>query len=187
MKKILFINACVRPQSRTLVLAKHLLGRLEGDIEELCLERECIAPLHWERLQLRDKLAAQGDFSNPIFRYAVQFAAADEIVIAAPYWDLSFPATVRTYIEAVSVVGLTFHYTPENVSEGLCKAQRLHYVTTAGGTIAPFNLGYDYIKALGNTFYGIPQVLCYTAENLDLVGNNPDEIMARAIAEIDAK
>lgn len=184
MKNILFINACVRPRSRTLVLAKELMGRLEGEITEVNLEREAMVPLDWERLQLRDGLAAKNDFSHTIFRYARQFAAADEIVIAAPYWDLSFPATVRTYIEAVSIVGLTFHYTPENVPEGLCEGKKIHYVTTAGGTIAPFNLGYDYIKAIATTFYGISQVLCYSAENLDLVGNNPDEIMAKAIADM---
>lgn len=184
MKKILFVNACVRPQSRTLILAKELLKKLEGEITELNLEREGIAPLNWESLQLRDGLAAKQDFSHDIFRYARQFAAAEEIVIAAPYWDLSFPATVRTYIEAISVVGLTFHYTPENIPEGLCKAQKIHYVTTAGGTIASFNLGYDYIKAIATTFYGIPQIHCYSAEDLDLLGNNPEEIMDKALGAI---
>lgn len=186
MKQILFINACVRPQSRSLILAKELLGKLEGEVTELNLEREAMVPLNWERLQLRDGLAAQRDFSHDIFRYARQFAAADEIVIAAPYWDLAFPASLRTYIEAICVVGLTFRYTPENIPVGLCKAEKLHYVTTAGGTIAPFNLGYDYIKALAETFYGIPRMQFYSAENLDLVGNNPDEIMAEAIEEIRA-
>lgn len=186
MKNILFINACVRPQSRSLILAKELLVKLEGEVTELNLERETMAPLNWERLQLRDGLAAQKDFSNDIFRYARQFAAADEIVIAAPYWDLASPASLRTYIEAICVVGLTFRYTPENIPQGLCRAKKIHYVTTAGGRIAPFNLGYDHIKAIGTTFFGVPQVICYSAENLDLVGNNPDEIMAKAIAEIRA-
>ena len=35
---ILFVNACVRRQSRTLRLAKNLLKRLDGEIKEVCLE-----------------------------------------------------------------------------------------------------------------------------------------------------
>ena len=40
MKKILFVNACVRPESRTMILARHLLAKLEGEIEELDLGAE---------------------------------------------------------------------------------------------------------------------------------------------------
>ncbi|MEG0752609.1 MAG: NAD(P)H-dependent oxidoreductase [Angelakisella sp.] len=184
MKKILFINASVRPHSRTLILAKEVLDRLEGSVEEVNLEQAGILPLTWERLQVRDAHAAEKDFSHPIFQYARQFAAADEIVLAAPYWDLSFPATVRTYIEAVCVVGLTFHYTADNVSEGLCRAKKLHYVTTAGGSIGQNNLGYDYIKTIAQTFFSIPEFRFYSAENLDLPGMNPEEILQKAIAEI---
>ena len=36
---ILFINACVRRQSRTLILARRLLDTLDGEIKEVQLER----------------------------------------------------------------------------------------------------------------------------------------------------
>ena len=32
---ILFVNACVRENSRTKLLAEHLLGKLSGDIKEV--------------------------------------------------------------------------------------------------------------------------------------------------------
>lgn len=35
MKKILYINACVREKSRTDALARYLLSRLSGDVEEV--------------------------------------------------------------------------------------------------------------------------------------------------------
>ena len=35
--KILFINACVRPESRTMKLSRHLLNRLDGEITEIDL------------------------------------------------------------------------------------------------------------------------------------------------------
>ena len=42
MSNILFVNACVRPQSRTLKLAKHVLSKLNGDVQEVNLEKENI-------------------------------------------------------------------------------------------------------------------------------------------------
>lgn len=184
MKNILFINACVRPESRTLILAKQVLAKMEGNIEEVNLERAEIMPLNWKTLQERDAYVHNRDFSAPMFQYAKQFVEADEIVIAAPYWDLTFPATVRIYFEAVTVCELSFRYTAQGSPEGLCRAKRIVYVTTAGGSISHYNLGYDYIKALAQTFYGIPTMICYKAENLDIVGADVNKIMRNAINEI---
>ncbi|MCC0661889.1 MULTISPECIES: NAD(P)H-dependent oxidoreductase [unclassified Clostridioides] len=184
MSKILFLNACVRPESRTYILAQHVLDKMDGIIEEVKLEREQIMPLNWETLQKRDIYSQNHDFSAPMFRYAHQFVDADEIVIAAPYWDLTFPASIRIYFEAVTVCGLSFKYASDGTAQGLCKAKRIIYVTTAGGLISEYNLGYDYIKALCHIFYGIPEVICYKAENLDIKGANVKAIMENSIKEI---
>lgn len=134
MDSILYINACVRHQSRTKDLAETVLNCLPGRVEELNLEKEGIRPLTREVLELRDRLLAERHFDAPELSYARQFADSDVIVFAAPYWDLSFPASVKAYMEAVNVCGITFRYTQEGVPVGLCKAKRLIYVTTAGGT-----------------------------------------------------
>lgn len=185
MKKILFVNACVRPQSRTAILAKHVLERLDGDVQELNLEREDIKPLNLERLQRRDSLGRAKSFSDDIFRYARQFAEAETVVIAAPYWDLSFPAMVKTYFEAVTVQGLTFYYTEEGIPKGLTNVKRVIYVTTAGGSIGELNLGFDYVKALCQGLYGIEDVVCHKAELLDIVGADVEGILKKTIDEID--
>lgn len=114
-----------------------------------------------------------------MFRYAREFRKADEIVIAAPYWDMSFPASLKCYLEAVSVVGLTFHYLPDGTPEGLCRAQRLTYVTTAGGYIGENNFGYDYVKAIAGLF-GIAQTKEIRAEALDIVGADVEGILRQA-------
>ena len=49
MNKILFINACVRPNSRTLNLAKAFLEKQEGEIEIINLKPEPL--LLYELLQ----------------------------------------------------------------------------------------------------------------------------------------
>ncbi len=49
-------------------------------------------------------------FDAPVYALARQFRAADAVAVAAPFWDLSYPAALRTYIEYISANGLTYHY-----------------------------------------------------------------------------
>lgn len=184
MDKILFVNACVREGSRTLRIARHVLEKLQGAIKEVDLQREGILPLDRERLEKRDLSARRNEWDDPIFRHARRFAAADQIVIAAPYWDLMFPALLKVYLEAVTVCGLTFHYTPEGRPEGLCNARRLIYVTTAGGPTTGTDFGFEYVRTLSSTFYGIPEIRCFRAEGLDIWGNDPEAILAATVEEI---
>ena len=182
---ILFIDACMRPDSRTRRLAKHLLAQLDDTVETLVLEREeDLRPLNGSALARRDAAVAAEDFSDPMFRYARQFAAADTVVLAAPYWDLSFPAVVRTYLEAITVPHLTFRYAEDGRPQGLCRAKRLIYVMTSGGPVF-CDFGYRYVEALAGALYGIEEVRLLSAENLDIVGNDPEAILARAMENAD--
>ena len=179
MEKILFINACVRPLSRTLDLAKYVLSKLSGRVEEVKLYNEQLLPLGLEGIGIRDKADKTKDFSNPVFALAKQFANANTIVIAAPYWDLMFPAVVKNYLENITVNGLTFDYGKDGKPLGLCKAKRLIYVTTSGGPIK-FNFGYDYISALAKNFYGINDVQLVKAEGLDIYGADVSSILEKS-------
>ena len=58
--KILFVNACVREHSRTLLLARHLLSRIPAEVTEIRLEEESMEPLTKERLAMRDCLLLLG-------------------------------------------------------------------------------------------------------------------------------
>lgn len=185
MKKTLFINACVRPESRTYILAQHVLKKIGGQVEELNLEKENINPLNSKGLEIRDKYGQKGDFSHEIFKYARQFSEAERIVVAAPYWDLSFPAMIKIYFEAVTVQGLTFYYTQEGIPKGLCKAEKLIYVTTAGGPMEGMNFGFEYVDALCRSFYGIKDTKCFKAELLDIVGADVEGILKKTVDEIE--
>ena len=135
-------------------------------------------------LRRRDSLIASGAFGDPMFALARQFAEADRIVIAAPYWDLSFPAALKQYFEQINVLGITFRYTPQGFPEGLCKAKSLCYVTTAGGGYVPQEFGYGYVKALAEGFYGITDVRLVMASGLDIVGADPEKIINDTVAGI---
>ena len=185
MKKTLFLNACVRHESRTKRLADHLLERLDGQVEEVNLEFERPAPLDLHALEEREKLLESCAYDDKMFRYARQFATADIIVIAAPYWDLSFPASLKNYIERINAIGITFDYNEAGEPYGLCAAEKLYYITTAGGKILSDDYGFGYIQALCERFYEIPELHYYKAENLDLVGAEVEGILQEAMQNID--
>ncbi len=177
---ILLINACVREASRTRRLADKLLAKLGGQVEETRVH-EIAFPLADEAfLAKRDRLIADEAFSNPLFDLARQFAEAETIVIAAPYWDLSFPAALKQYFEQINVVGITFRYTEEGIPVGLCRADRLYYVTTAGGVYVPEEFGFGYVKALAQNFYGIQNVRLIQAAGLDIDGADVETILKSA-------
>ena len=120
---MLFVDACVRENSRTRALVKKVLG--ENVYETVELEKENILPMNNETLKLRDSLIAKGEFENPLFKYANQFKNAETIVIAAPYWDLLFPASLRAYIEQICVSGITFRYSEQGFPVSLPKQRSL--------------------------------------------------------------
>ncbi len=182
----LYIHACPREDSRTRRLAQALLDNLrvrseqstehESEYQELDLTAAGFQPLNADRLAYRTAEIEAGRFDDPIFDAAKQFASADTIVIAAPFWDLSFPALLKIYLENIYVTGIVSKYGEDGRPVGLCKAQKLYYVTTAGG---PFDgrFSFDYITALAKTAFGIPETVLVKAEMLDIVGNDPEKIL----------
>ena len=185
MDKILFINSCIRPESRTFLLAKHLLSKLSGHVEEVNLEKEAIPALTGDTLKYRQELLTAEKFDDPMLRYARQFKDADIIVIAAPYYDLSFPSNLKNYLESICCVGLTFFYDENEEAQTHTKAKKLYYVSTGGGILKK-QFGFEYVKALVGEFFHIHDVQGFFAEKLDLIGADPERIMRDALAEIDS-
>jgi len=180
---ILYINSCVRNDSRTHKIAKAVLRKLGGEYTEIYLPDKNLQPLSSEMLEKRMKLTEQGDYSDAMFNYAKQFAAADTIVISAPFWDLSFPAILKIYIENIYVTGIVSEYAPDGSPHGLCKAKELIYITTAGGPyVSDYSFG--YIKELAEKYMGIPKTKLIKAEMLDVEGFDAEKIVQDAIKSI---
>lgn len=175
---ILFINACIRKNSRTLVLAKNVMNDMLGEITEIKLNTEDIEALDRASLKKREQLIDEGKLDDPMLRYARQFAEAEEIIIAAPYWDMSFPAKLKIYLEQIAVTGITFKYVAGRPT-GLCKAKKLIYVTTSGGPII-YDFGFTYVKALAEKFFGIKKIVAVRAMNLDVEMISAKDLLRRA-------
>ena len=152
------------------------------DIEIVELSTLGLRSLDAEALAERERLIAEHKYDAEAFRLARQFRDADEIIIAAPYWDLSFPSLLKTYFEHICVSGLTFGYT-EKGSEGYCRATELLYFSTCGGFIGEQHLGFTYVESLGRML-GIDNCRAYTIEGLDIDPSKREHLLAQAIRQL---
>lgn len=182
---LLFVNACMRgDESNTLSLCReYLAAHPEADVQEVNLAELNLKPFDGDMVAYRTEKQEAEAWDDPIFDLAHQIANADEVLIGAPYWDLSFPATLKIYIEHCSVCGLTFHYTEDARCEGLCKAKKTTYITTSGGIIGDRNFGYDYLCGIGQMF-DLGEMRFVSAEGLDIIGADVEGILEKAREEI---
>lgn len=173
MKRVLFVDCCIRrEESRTKKIASHFLNELKNnggyEIDTICLMDEGISYLSGDFFEEREKLLKSKQLDHPRFQYARDFASYDKIVVAAPFWDLSFPALLKAYIENLCVEGITFQC-DETGCFGTCKADNMLYITTRGDnfTDSPLEMGSRYMEAMC-IFFGIDTYDCIAAEGLDL-------------------
>ena len=184
--KLLFIDGCVSqrgPASRTRALAEAFLSAFReshpgAEVETVTLEALDLKPFLPAALNQRDELASVGAFGAPVFGLARQFQAADKIAAAAPFWDMSFPAVMRIYIEHISANGLCYHYEAGGC-HGDCRADRLAYLTTSGDLERPESLGVLYWKQLSKMF-GVPRFDYVFAGGLDVDPAKAPELLEAA-------
>ena len=162
--KLLFVDCCISQRgadSRTRAVADAFLDTFRAnhpgaEVETVTPEQLlALKPFDVERLNDREALAGAGALDAPVFDLARQFRGADAVVVAAPYWDLSYPAALRTYVEYISAVGLTYHYEADGC-HGDCKAQRLVYLTSGGDFEHEDSVGVIHWRQLCSLF-GIPR------------------------------
>lgn len=189
MRNVLYVDCCIRREnSRTKCLADAFLSALPADcrVEHLDLMAEDLSYFKESYFAQREQLLAAGERDHPRFRYAHQFAEADLIVMAAPFWDLAFPALLKVYIEQVSVDGITFGSTEAGL-QGLCRASHLVFLTTRGGfyTGDAMEMGSRYLDAL-HTFFGIGAYTCIAADGMDVAGFDAEASLAAAMQKAKA-
>jgi len=182
MKRVLYIDACIRKdESRTKRISDALINELEKshlyEIERVDVEALNIQPLNLERLNKRSEMLAKGYTDDKMFDLAKQYASADYIVVSAPYWDMNTPALLKIYFENVSVAGITFKVDSSGDCIGICKAEKLIYITTRCMNIKDGSIleqGGPYLNAL-RLFFGIDSFEMISAYGLDMVSSSTIE------------
>ena len=186
--KILVIDACMRGSvSRTRKLYEQLLKvqASEHEVEVLKLAEEDLKPMSGEETDKRSEYVNRGELDHPMFKYAHQFKTADCIIVAAPYWDLSFPSVLKVYLEQICVTGITFGYEGADCV-GYCKAKKLIYLSTCGGFLQGPHLGAEYVKAVGGML-GIHQFEEFAVEGLDIDPSKVEALMTEGFERMQSK
>lgn len=182
--KLLFINSCIRKESRTKYLADYFINKYSKDnieIEEIDLKKINLKPLLEDDINKRTNFIENNDFSDSMFDLAKKFISADKIIIAAPYWDLSFPSILKVFVEHICVNELSFRY-ERGKSIGLSNFSSLLYISTSGGYQELD--GINYITNISN-FLGNGKVFYVKAEGLDVFGNAVEKIIDDSKKELD--
>lgn len=189
MDKLIIIDSCMREESRTreiLDAANEVLAA-RYDIETIDVNATGLPPVTPEMLKER----TAGNVPEKTVALARKIASADRIVIAAPFWDMSFPAVLKAFFENMSLYNVTF--TDDGTTcTGLCKCRKVLYITTRGMDIPTGDFrdqGSSYLKAL-SSLWGLGVVITVAAWNLDympvekVVGKVRETAdLARSIAE----
>ena len=169
MKKLTFINACIREgESRTLRLANPLIEELSKryEVTEIKLSHSDLKPITFPLYKERGtKGLSDEDLKNGRL-----VAEADRLVIAAPFWDMGIPSTLKTFIEHISAPDLTFCNNADGSTRGNCKAEKLLYITTRGMEIetgSPLEQGSSYLKAL-SWLWGLGDVITVAVQGTDV-------------------
>lgn len=177
MKKLIVIDACMRDaESRTRRILEPIVEELGKtyEIERVVLDGEDYAAVGRKVLAERNN----GHVPAETVEMARRVAEADRLVIAAPFWDMSFPAILKVFIEQMSLFNITFK---DNGSyfDGLCRCEKVLYITTRGMNVhtgEPLEAATPYIKAV-SALWGLGEVVTVAAENLDYC--TPAEVDAK--------
>ncbi|MBQ8918428.1 MAG: NAD(P)H-dependent oxidoreductase, partial [Oscillospiraceae bacterium] len=116
-----------------------------------------------------------------VMGWAEKVRDADRIVIAAPFWDMSFPAALKNFFELCSIFDVTFK-SDDKTCFGNCRAEKLLYITTRGMDIATGDVleqATPYLKAL-SWLWGIGPLQVVSAQNMDY---STEEEIERKIGE----
>ncbi len=182
MKKLIVIDACMRPESRTKRILTPVVERLKDRyaVEIFELNDKGYPAVGEKMLGER----SEGRIPEHFAAMARKVAEADRIVIAAPFWDMSFPGALKVFFENISLFGITFTDNGTRC-EGLCKAGKVMYITTRGMDIRTgdrLEQATPYIRAL-SWLWGWGELMVVSAENLDY--STPEQIDRKIQAAID--
>ncbi|OPX42648.1 FMN-dependent NADH-azoreductase 1 [Ruminiclostridium hungatei] len=197
MSRILYIKANAKPagSSRTFEIADKFVQMYRSahpgyEIRELDLYKSNIGFLTQEDINTVFGAKTEESRQHPVLKYAYEFAGADKYIIAEPMWNLSIPAILKAYIDYITVTGITFKYT-ENGPVGLLANKKAVNIVTRGGNYsqeltAGYEMGDRYLRTIFG-FFGVTDFTTISAEGLDIVGQDVEGIMSRAVQEAEVQ
>lgn len=166
MKRLFYIDSCLRSGSKTKRIADALIYRLSDkyEVDTIRLSEYDFPVVKNDILNER----SNGYVPEEYVQIASKIAAADRLVISAPFWDMSFPSALKVFLENMSLFNVTFA-SNEKECYGLCKAEKVLYITTRGMNIKTgdeMEQATPYIKAISK-LWGLGELHVIAVENMD--------------------
>ena len=180
MEKLLYIDACIRDEdSRTKRIAEPIVQALAGryDVQRFVLNDMDLTIVKKDLVTQRNS----GVIDPTVLSWAEAVRDAGRIVIAAPFWDMSIPAALKSFLELCSILDVTFK-SNDKTCYGNCRAEKLLFITTRGMDIPTGDereQATAYLKAL-SWLWGIGPLQTVAAQNMDYVP--PAEVEAKIAA-----
>ena len=174
MKSLVYIDVCMRKESRTRRIAEPIISKLS---ERYTITKFVLNELSFEII--KEDLIQQrmyGNYDPQSLSWAKMIRDADRIVIAAPFWDMSYPSALKNFLELCSIFNVTFK-SDDTTCYGNCKAEKLLYITTRGMDIStgdPLEQATPYLKAL-SWLWGIGPMDVIATQNMDYVSEDEVE------------
>lgn len=174
MEKLLYIDSCIREEvSRTKKIATPIINKLKEryDVETLVINELNLTIVKKDLVNKR----TNGIIDPEVLSWANKVSKADRIVIAAPFWDMSIPAALKSFIELCSIINVTFA-SDDKTCFGICNCKKLLYITTRGMNIktnSELDQATPYLKAI-SYLWGLGEVSVVSAYNLDY--SNEEEV-----------
>lgn len=171
MKKLVYIDACIRDKdSRTKKVATPIINELKKkyDVTTFCINDLRLDIVQNELINKR----LSGDIPEYVMEWATTIQNADRVVVAAPFWDMSIPSSLKVFIELCSILNVTFK-SDDKTCFGNCKSEKLLYITTRGMDISTndeLDQGTSYLKAL-SFLWGLGEVFVISCQNMDYVSD----------------
>lgn len=162
------------PDSRVIVrnLALHPIPHLE------------IQHFSASRIPDEEKNDEQREASKHSEEALKEIQEADVIVIGVPFYNFTFPSTLKSWIDSIAVAGKTFSYA-DGTPKGLLNNKKLYLNFAIGGVYENGlieNMEH-YLRTLFS-FIGITDIEVFKSQGM-MVPQLKDENLSRTVAEIE--
>ena len=171
MKKIIYVNSILRKdESRTKRLADGIINSIKGEVElkEINLNELPLTPYNAETYEDKVNNGTEELFYN----LSKEIAESDGLIIATPFWDMSIPAMLKSFLEKISLFDVMF-ISDDKKCIGIAKCPFMYYIVTRGMDIKDgdeLEQGTSYLKALC-WLWGIKRFEVTSCSNFDYLPN----------------
>jgi FMN-dependent NADH-azoreductase len=127
----------------------------------------------------------EADLAATVLR---EFMDADIVVIGAPMYNYGIPAQLKTWIDYLTVPGVTFRYT-ERGPEGLAGGRKVFLASSKGGLYDPDMPNAErehqesHLVSILN-FFGIKDIEIIRAQGVNISPAHADQAVAAALEQI---